>query len=103
MSDITVRSERSKTETSQENFSDEEGRGREEEPSQERKKEGEKRERGGIELKLKGGKERLMSVLQQEVFRRQPTLDCQLTELPIQASQKRNDKRADVLLEYLEI
>lgn len=51
--------------------------------------------------KRKRGKERLMSVLQREVFCRQPTLDCQLTELPIRASQKRNDKRADVLLRVL--
>lgn len=54
-------------------------------------------------MKLKGSKERLMSVLQREDFCRQPTLDCQLTEMPIQASQKRSDKRADVLLEYLEM
>lgn len=48
------------------------GGGREEESSQVGKGGG--GERGGIELKLKGGKERLMSVLQREVFRRQPTL-----------------------------
>lgn len=57
----------------------------------------------GIELKLKGSKERLMSVLQRDVFCRQPLLDCQLTELPIQASQKRSDRKADVLWECLEI
>lgn len=62
---------------------------REEKPSQEEKK---------IERE---GKEGLMSVLQGEVFCRQPTLDCQMTELPIQASQKWSDKRADVLLRVL--
>lgn len=51
----------------------------------------------GIELRLKASEERLMSALQRDVFCRQPTLDCQLTELPIQTSQRRSDKRADVV------
>ncbi len=58
---------------------------------------------GGVEFKLTGSEERLMLALESEVFCRQPTLDCQLTELPIQASQRRSDKTADVLLEYMGI
>lgn len=50
------------------------------------------------ESRLKASEEeRLMSVMQRDVFCHQPTLDCQLTELPTQTSLRRSDKRADVV------
>lgn len=59
----------SKTETSRENYNDDEEEG--------------------------------VSVLQREVFCRQPTLGCQQTKLPSQAPEKRSVKRAGVLLHLI--